>query len=208
MHEIPESLDKRSQIQAALDHLDHVVPGQGPIHEFVHHNTIHGFQHFPFEKALVEFEALTGINGYLPESENRSLYQQGRITDEDLFAALAHDKALQSEDVLYTTEHLTIKRKDIYHIALLFDIHAITASQFDWQVEELKALNTIQADIPDQIRKKILASGATESDYVSRLWNSILGKLCLELTDIHPENMLDLSVEQAQDWLKKDSFQS
>lgn len=204
MHETSLSLDKRGQIIAALNHLDHVLPGQGPIHEFVHHNTIHGFQHLPFEKALAEVEKLTGIYGYLPESQNRNLFQQGRINNNDLFAALAHDPELHADQVVYQSDSLIITRKDIYCIALLYELDAITNNQLKWQIEELNALNKFQADVPNQVRNKILEADVTkETDVIKSIWENILSKLGLEQSMLHPENMLDLSKDQAEDWLEK-----
>ncbi|MEK6707445.1 MAG: DUF2309 domain-containing protein [Pseudomonadota bacterium] len=203
MHITSEPLGSREQIIAALDHLDHVLPGQGPIHDFVHHNTIHGFQHLPFEQALAAYEALTGTFGYLPEAQNREFYQQGRINDRDLFAALAHNPQLQSEQIVGTAGDLTITRKDIYRIAMLFDLQPLTVSQLNWQIEELDALGTVQADVPEQVRRRLLANSTDQSAGVRQLWESISDKLGLEQVNLHPENMLDLSLDQAEVWLEK-----
>ncbi len=198
-----ESLDPREQIIEAINHLDHVLPGQGPIHEFVHHNTIHGFQHLPFEKALAEYEALTGTYGYFPESRNRELYQQGRITDVDLSAAFKHEENLQAEQIVFQTGDLTIKRKDIYHVALLHELTTLSISQLNWLIEERNVLHTIQADVSKEVCARLLASNTDSSVVIKQLWESILNKLDIELTDLHPENMLDLSEEQAKEWLEK-----
>ena len=202
-HESHEPLDIRGQIISALDHLDHVVPGQGPIHDFVHHNTIHGFQHLPFEEALQAFEALTGISGYLPEAQNREIYQQGRITDHDLFEALAHNPGLQSDQMVCKAGDLTITRKDMYRVAMLVDLQPLTVSQLNWQIEELDALGTVQSDVPESVRSRLLAGSSDHSLAIRQLWEAISDKLGLDAVSLHPENMLDLSLDQAEDWLDK-----
>lgn len=203
MKEHTEFPDKKEQILAYLDHLDHILPGQATIREFVHHNTIHGFQHLPFESAVKEVEALTGIHGYLSDERNRALYQRGSITDEDLTAAIVHDSELQADQVVCKLDQMTITRNDIYRIALLYDLQGISASQLNWQIEELNALQKMQPDVPDSIRKKLLAANTDETVVVKQIWNLILNKLNLEQPSLHPENMLDLSEEEAKAWLER-----
>ncbi len=199
----PEFKDKHEQVTAILNHLDHVLPGQAPILDFVHHNTLHGYQHLPFEEALAESERMTGIKGYLPEAQSRNFYWQGRINDQDIAAVLALDPKLGAEEIVYQADDLIIRRKDIYRIALLYDLQAITVSQLNWQIEEMGALNTVQADVAGPIRRHLLESGTDQRIIVRQLWESILNQFELEQIDLHPENMLDLSVEQAKSWLEK-----
>ena len=199
------NLSSRELIAKALAHLDHVLPAQAPIQDFVHHNTLHGYQHLPFEGALAESEKMTGISAYLPESKNREFYRQGRINDADLAAAFKQNPTLKSEEIVCKLEDKVITRKDIYRAALLFDLQAISVSQLNWHIEELAALDTAQSDVPDAIRKALFewdkSNDNATANPIRLLWESLCSHLELQSETLHPENMLDLSLEQIEHWL-------
>jgi uncharacterized protein len=167
----------------AIKHLNHVLPGQGPIHDFVHHNTLHGFQHLPFEQALSDFSQLTGIDCYLPVEQFRAFYQQGRISDEDLDDALEQQFALSHQPELAKMDQQSITQRQLYRLALLNDLPSLSPAQLQWQLQELTGLNT--------------KNGQAAHD----LWEALLSKLELSKPDEHPEQLLDLSIEQARSWL-------
>jgi uncharacterized protein YbcC (UPF0753/DUF2309 family) len=173
------SNDNHELIISALEHITHLLPDQAPIQDFVHHNTLHAYQHLSFEEALVEHQAVTGVGGYLPEQRFREFYAKGRINDKDLSTALARRGEIKPAD----------------KIALLVDLSPISVSQFTWQMEELDALNTVQADVPEAIAKQY-----QQSDSIRNLWIAILNKLDLQHAALHPESLLDLSLEQTEDW--------
>jgi uncharacterized protein len=187
--------NQRALIESALAHLDHVLPAQAPLQDFVHHNTLHGHQHKPFEQALADNHALTGISGYLPESCYREFYGKGRVTDADITAALAHFTQLQAEKVLCTVDNKTITSADIYKTALHVDLSAVSISQLQWQIEELNALDKVQVDVPATIAQRY------HTNDIRALWEGILNKLGLQRAAHHPEALQDVALAQTEDWL-------
>jgi uncharacterized protein YbcC (UPF0753/DUF2309 family) len=190
----------RHRLQAAVDHLDHVLPGQAPILNFVHHNTLHGFQHLPFAQGLDAAEKLTGIHGYQSEDEFRRFHAQGRINDNDLAVAFDRMYGHLSCHPISIGER-AIDCLEVYRIALLFGIHSITPNQFNWQMEEMDVLHRFQADVPAPVKSELLRGGITERQAVRGLWNACLDVFGLENYQLHPEELTAIPLEKVAEML-------
>jgi len=78
----------REKLLHAVEHAAHLLPAQGPIGVFIHHNTLHAFEHLPFERAVVEASQLFGTEPYMSEAAYRGDYARGRIHMDDINAVL------------------------------------------------------------------------------------------------------------------------
>jgi len=77
-----------SDIRAIIAHVAHLLPTQGPIDVFIHHNTLHAFEDLPFEEAVEQAATIYGAEAFLPEQRYLSEYRSGRITDTDLASVI------------------------------------------------------------------------------------------------------------------------
>ena len=76
------------RLRATLRHAAHLLPDQGPIAVFIHHNTLHAFEQLPFHEAVARASETYSARGYLDEDTFRALFEGQRITGDDLDAAL------------------------------------------------------------------------------------------------------------------------
>ena len=79
---------RHDRLRRALHHAAHVLPMQGPIGVFVHHNTLHAFQHLPFEQAVLDAWQLFDAEPYMSEAAYRAELARGRIHLDDIDAVL------------------------------------------------------------------------------------------------------------------------
>ena len=120
-----------------------------------------------------------------------------------MFSVLSSIDELESDRVVYQSGNLTIKNKDIYRVALVHELPVLSISQLNWRIEENDELGTIQEDVSEQASARMLEKNNNQSVVVKQLWENILKKMEIEMADLHPENMLDLSEEDANAWLEK-----
>lgn len=91
-------------LDASIDRIAHWLPTQGPIKDFIHHNTLHAVQHYPFHEGVAVAAKMFGARSYLPLDDYQKLHRQGRITDEAIAWAINHSGcAVQHLDRLRKT---------------------------------------------------------------------------------------------------------
>ena len=73
-----------------LARVAHWLPTQGPLKDFIHHNTLHAFQHLHFHDAVGAAARLYGATVAMPGSFYLEAYRAGRIPEAALTRALAH----------------------------------------------------------------------------------------------------------------------
>ncbi|HKX24405.1 MAG TPA: putative inorganic carbon transporter subunit DabA, partial [Candidatus Saccharimonadales bacterium] len=77
--------------QHLLHVLKHYLPSQGPLKDFVHHNTLHAFQDMKFYDAIYKASTIFGYQTTLSLSEYRDLYKIKRIK-RDVLVKVIKDK--------------------------------------------------------------------------------------------------------------------
>ena len=168
------STDPVARIRACLQHLEHLLPAQAPLRDFVHHNTLHAFQHLPFAEALGAVARLTGARPWLAEARCHELFRQQRVTVADLDAALRQLPQARAEERLFASATLRLSRGEVLRAALLSPLQAISPTRLRWQGEEMAAFGRLQADLDPAARERFLTAagldGLDERAAVADLW--------------------------------------
>jgi uncharacterized protein YbcC (UPF0753/DUF2309 family) len=148
-----ESLDVLQQLRHAIDHAAHLLPAQGPITVFIHHNTLHALEDLPFTEAVKRGATVFGCQPYLTRSRYREELRQGRIRFADLEAILRENLGeWADEKVLWFCTRLELR------LAMLqYPVPFGPTEELLWFVGERDALRKIRADVSAAVRGRLMA---------------------------------------------------
>src|SRR6516162_10346735 len=139
----PESQTPHT-IAGVIDELAHLLPAQGPISIFIHHNTLHAFEHLPFEEAVELAGERLGCEPFLAESRYRDKLASGRILARDVERLLEEQlRERGARDIAGA-----IRRVDFWRAVVLHGIPAATGRELLWLLEETPALSRFRKDLP------------------------------------------------------------
>jgi uncharacterized protein YbcC (UPF0753/DUF2309 family) len=184
-----------------IDQLAPLLPAQGPISIFIHHNTLHAFEHLPFEEAVEHAAMRLGREPFLAESRYRDKLASGRIRPRDVEALLREQLgASASEDVAGVGSRLEIWRSVVLH-----GIPDATGRELSWILEETEALSRFRTDVPASARSAWVALRELndrvddEREAVHRLWTACLAAV-RRADDTSPVPAVETPVRH-RDWL-------
>jgi len=161
----------REHLAHEIAHFSHLLPSQGPIGTFIHHNTLHGLQHLPFHEALAEGQRLIGGRGYLPAETFRRHHASGRISDEDLDAALDEQVADANAVLVPRADGRDVTARDVRRAHLVHGVEPLDVSALRFLHDESAILRRLRRDLPAAARAAIVDTDALEAslDQVGRV---------------------------------------
>ena len=122
-----------------IHELKHFLPSQQALKDFIHHNSLHAFQHMKFYEAIFKASKIFGFQVHLQLTEYREMYKTGRIREDILQMVIANKKGKQAvaewRQKLTGKEYDTINHprigqlrkywKEIYHLDLDNKVHPL-----------------------------------------------------------------------------------
>ncbi len=147
-----DDLPRHDHLRHAIDHAAHLLPTQGPITVFVHHNTLHAFEHLPFEQAVLKGAQTYGCEPYFSEGRYREELARERILPADLSAVLLADLGDDADALIGFMGTR-------YHLRLAMLEHSLQTgsdAEIRWVVSETDALNRFRKETADHVRLKTI----------------------------------------------------
>jgi uncharacterized protein YbcC (UPF0753/DUF2309 family) len=144
--------DQLEHLRHIVDHAGHLLPAQGPITVFIHHNTLHAFEDLTFDQGVQKGAEIFGGHAYLPEDRFRQHLASGRIRVADLQGALVEDLNTRgSEPIL----HLGT-RFDLRMAMMQYSHWTAPQAELRWFVAQTDALTQFRSEVNPVVRERLL----------------------------------------------------
>ena len=159
----------QARLRDRIHHAAHLLPAQGPIGVFIHHNTLHAFEDHPFDEALLRGSSVFGCEPYLSEDRYREELTRGRILFSELRTVLERDLgAAAGGSVCGLATKLELRLAMLQH-----PLRTGAGRELDWFMAETDALQTARRDVGEVQRRRLITE--TRHWVMRRLRGSLPG---------------------------------
>lgn len=140
-------------LSETIEHASHLLPAQGPITVFIHHNTLHAFEELPFSEAVKEAAHVFGCHPYLSEDQYRDALRRGRIRFAHLEQVLQRDLGPRAAEPIpcFGT------RFDLQLAMLLDPVRTGPSAELVWHVAEADALRRVRPEVSAAVAARLIA---------------------------------------------------
>jgi uncharacterized protein len=142
-----------SLLEEIIEHTAHVLPAQGPITVFIHHNTLHAFEDLPFDEAVKKGAHVFGCQPYRTEDRYREELRRGRIRFSELREVLEHDLGERSSGTVPAVG----TRLDLRLAMLQYPMLSGPTEELIWYVAEADALRKTRPEVSSAVAERMIA---------------------------------------------------
>lgn len=142
-----------ARLLKVIEHAAHLLPAQGPITVFIHHNTLHAFEDLPFTEAVKEAATIFDCQPFLAKDRYRQELGRGRIRSADLLAMLREDLGARADEAILRT----CTRLELRLAMLQYPLRYGPTEELLWFIAETDALRRFRDDIPVLHGRRMIA---------------------------------------------------
>jgi uncharacterized protein len=141
------------RLKEVIGHASHVLPAQGPITVFIHHNTLHAFEDLPFHEAVKKGAQIFGCHPYMSEDRYRDALARGRIRFSELQEVLERDLGSRAGEEIpcFGT------RLELFLAMLQYPLRTGPTEELVWYVAEANALRRVRSEVSSAVRARLIA---------------------------------------------------
>lgn len=139
-------------LQHLIEQAAHLLPAQGPIPVFIHHNTLHAFEDLPFTQAVEKAAKKFGCQPYLAEERYREELEHGRIRFADLETVLRQELGSRAEERILRR----CTRLELRLAMLQYPLRFGPTEELLWFVAETDALRRVRKDTSAAVRWRLI----------------------------------------------------
>ncbi|MBL8176605.1 MAG: DUF2309 domain-containing protein [Bryobacterales bacterium] len=159
-------------LHEVLHRVAHLLPVQGPIGVFVHHNTLHAFEDRPFDQAVAQAAEIFAAEPYMKEEDYRDQLRRGRILEFDIEDVISEEL----DSVLLPQFGITAR--SLQRAVLISGIRPFQPATIGYLLHERGLLRRLRPDLETARRARILeAHGGREAEAARKLFSACLDRV-------------------------------